>query len=102
MDTTSHRAAVQGRPCDAGSELPRRRSESTGRYLVLLGDGSPSSTMSALGEQAGMNVASSRDFEGGDVRLGELGGADAVVFDTLGVAVVNTEPGQMEALSAAA
>jgi subtilisin family serine protease len=74
----------------------------TGRYLVLLRPNAIRASMRAMTDAAGLHVASTADFEGGVVDPDRLAGGEAIVFDRLGVAVVDTPPEQLRALSATA
>lgn len=73
--------------------------ETTGRYLVLMQEGSAKTHIEALKNVAGVKAASTSDFKKGGVNLETLGGAQAVVFESLGVAVMDTPPDQTEAVS---
>ncbi len=76
----------------------------TGRFLVLLNEGTAASAASGasmLNRVAGLNVASTADFEEG-VFTEDLGGADALMLPELGVAVVDAPPDQMQAIGVAA
>ena len=76
----------------------------TGRFLVLLSEGTAASAASGasmLNRVAGLNVASTADFEEG-VSTEDLGGADALMLPELGVAVVDAPPDQMRAIGVAA
>jgi subtilisin family serine protease len=72
----------------------------TGRYLVLLRPDAMAAGLRALSSAAGLNVANSSDFSDGAVDAATLEGAEAVVFDKLAVAVVDTPPEQLRVLSA--
>ena len=74
----------------------------TGRYLVLLREGAGKAGAKALWDTAGLRVASTADFSDGAVEGKELAEAEAILFEDLGVAVVDTPPEQIQALSAAA
>ncbi len=72
----------------------------TGRFVVVLSGAAEAE--GALVKAAGMSVlAHSREFAGDAVDLSQLAAADAVVFDTLQVAVVSADPDQVVALRAA-
>lgn len=73
--------------------------ETTGRYLVLMREGSTKNNVEALKNAAGVKVASSSDFKKGAVNMETLGGAQAMLFESLNVAVVDAPPEQTEALS---
>lgn len=73
----------------------------TGRYLVLLREDAVESGVRALTDVAGLEVASTRDFANGAVDSQTMGEAEAVIFDNLGVAVVDTPPDQLRSLRAA-
>jgi subtilisin len=74
----------------------------TGRYLILFQKGAGASGIKALREGGGFNVASTADFEGGVVTPEGVAGADAITFDKLDIAVVDSLPDQMRAASATA
>lgn len=73
--------------------------ETTGRYLVLMREGTAKANVEALKNVAGVKAASSFDFKKGAVNMETLGGAQAVVFESLGVAVMDAPPDQTEAVS---
>lgn len=73
----------------------------TGRFLVLFKPDGPAASVRTLKRLSGLKVASTADFEGGVVTAEALGGADALLFPDLGVAVVDTPPEQINALGAA-
>ena len=94
-------------PGDMGAPAEGPRAEvvapgTTGRYLVLMREDAVQAGVRALTEAAKLNVASAADFEGGVVDPDRLARGEAIVFDRLGVAVVNTPPEQFRALSAMA
>ena len=72
----------------------------TGRYLVLLREDGASGA-ETLSRLAGLRVASTADFSGVGVTAEGLGGAGGLVFEDLGVAVVDAQPDQVGALAAA-
>jgi subtilisin family serine protease len=75
--------------------------ETTGRYIVVFGEGE-TDPPEVLNSAAGLeNVASSREFADQAVNPADVVGADATVFATLGVAVVTADPEQVTALLAA-
>ena len=74
----------------------------TGRYLVLLREDAGKAGVRALSETGGLSVASSADFAEGAVEADQLQESEAILFEDLGVAVVDTPPEQIRALSAAA
>ena len=75
----------------------------TGRYIVTFREGAQNQAMSLMSRSAGIGlVASAADFAEGAVDLEQTQGAGAVYFDQLGVAVVDTPPEQLNALTAAA
>ena len=80
-----------------GSAMPTPGT--TGRFLVLLREnGAPGAK--ALSNLVGVRVASTADFTEGVTAEG-LGGADGLVFEDLGVAVVDAPPDQVSSLMAA-
>ncbi len=75
----------------------------TGRYLVLLPEsGGTSAKLKTLTDASGVSVASTGDFAEGWSGLDSLGGAEALFFSELGVAVVDAPPDKTQALMAAA
>jgi subtilisin family serine protease len=74
----------------------------TGKYLVLMREGSVKACVKALTDVAGLRVASTSDFDEDGVSAEGLEGAEALVFDNLSVAIVDTPPEQINAISAAA
>jgi subtilisin family serine protease len=79
-----------------------RASGTTGRYLVLLREDATQTGIRALNNVAGLRVTSSGDFQGGVVNADALADVEALVFNNLGVAVINAPPDQLRSLSAAA
>jgi subtilisin family serine protease len=73
----------------------------TGRYLVLLKEDSVKDAMQVMRTSAKMKVSAASDFSEKQIP-NDLDGADAVVFENLGVAVVSTPPDQLDALSISA
>lgn len=73
----------------------------TGRTLVLLDEGAVPDAPAAFHDAAGISVVSARELEEGPVVLDALN-AQGVVFERVGVAVVEAPPDQMEALGTAA
>src|SRR5215210_4862653 len=73
----------------------------TGKYLVLLREDAVDAGVRTLSDAAGLSVTSSSDFDEGGVDGEALAEAEGVVFDELAVAVVDTPPDQIQALSAA-
>ncbi|PWW63038.1 S8 family serine peptidase [Actinokineospora spheciospongiae] len=71
----------------------------TGRYLVLLEDDSVAAGTRELNRIAGIDVAATVDATGPGA---DLRGAGGLVLDRLGVAVVDADPDQAEALARAA
>ena len=89
--SNASRAAVES--------TPSQNQETTGRYLVLMREGSTKANVEALKNVAGVKVASTSDFKKGAVNMETLGGAQAMLFESLNVAVVDAPPDQTEALS---
>lgn len=87
---------------DGAPPISQGTAGTTGRYLVLLREGELRSGVEVLGSSVGLQVASASDFDESAVPSEALAESEAIVFDKLGVAVVNTPPDQFERLSAAA
>jgi subtilisin family serine protease len=76
--------------------------EPTGRYLVTFRQGAEKEAIRLMDTAAGIRgVANAADFADGAVRPEAVGDANAVYFDQLGVAVVDTPPDSIHALNAA-
>ena len=73
----------------------------TGRYLVVLRDTGQKAMVKSLKSVAGLTAASSADFEGAVMTDKDIGKAGAMVFEHLGVAVVNADPNQLASIAAA-
>lgn len=75
------------------------REEFTGRYLVVLNEAAPEESVRALQQSVGSRVA--RYSEVGDAAgvLSVLNEGDGVVFDSLGIAVVNADSTALASLS---
>lgn len=76
--------------------------EFTGRYLVLMEDGKTSNAVKSLSDEAGLSVATSSDYKDDSAWSGFLSDdSQALVFEELGVAVVEAPPDQISAIGAA-
>ncbi|WP_102141895.1 S8 family peptidase [Mycobacterium hubeiense] len=74
----------------------------TGRQVIVLAP-SRANPERALARIAGLeNIARTKDFESQALEVSAVGGADATIFDELGVAVVSGDADQQSALAAAA
>ncbi|ROP37355.1 S8 family serine peptidase [Saccharothrix texasensis] len=71
--------------------------ETTGRYLVLLDDKSVAAGAREMNRVAGISAASTAD----SATRAELAAADGVIFQDLGIAVVNATPDQVQQLTRA-
>ena len=97
--------AEQAGAGDVGPEVSAQEPTqpgTTGRYLVLLREDAVREGVRTLTESAGVSVASAADFEGGAVDADALAGGEALVFDELGVAVLDVPPEQLRRVSAVA
>ncbi len=68
----------------------------SGRLLVLLSDGPARASVAALRRAAGRQVATTLDVRSGALPPEQIAGADAVLFQRLGVALVNVDPRDTE------
>ena len=99
--SSSSPSSRRGRLLDAdrlASHPMAAADNTTGRFLVLLQPGATDSASKSLHERAGFRVATLAGAEGGD----GIGGVDeghGIVFQDLGVAVVNAAPDRLTALS---
>ena len=73
----------------------------TGKYLVLMREDAVEEGIRTLDTAAGLSVASASDYDDGAVEGESLAESEAIVFNELGVAVVDTSPDQIQALGAA-
>ncbi|MCG2622371.1 S8 family serine peptidase [Arthrobacter sp. I2-34] len=89
--------ASAGIPPEAGSPAGRGAAVTTGRYIVVFAEDGYEPA-SVLGSAGLSNVASSRDFQDRAVDITDASGADATVFETLGIAVVSASQEQLSAL----
>ena len=97
--------AEQAGAGDVGPEVSAQEPTqpgTTGRYLVLLREDAVREGVRTLTESAGVSVASAADFEGGAVDADTLAGGEALVFDELGVAVLDVPREQLRRVSAVA
>ena len=96
----SPRAAAAGAAVEVEAEVPAPGL--TGSYLILLpeSDDEMRAGAQALASVTGLQVAHSRDFQKKPL-LSAFEEADTLVFETLGVAVVDAPPDQVQARSGA-
>jgi len=73
----------------------------TGRQLVVLRPGAVTTHVKALRDRIGIKAASSADFDEAAVNEAKLGDADGLIFEQLGVAVVDADKDQIKALNIA-
>jgi subtilisin family serine protease len=76
--------------------------ETTGSYLVLLDDAALPEAVSVLEDATGGSVSTTANSPGGAVDAGQLEGAQTIVFERLGAAVVTGDAGQIRSLQQAA
>ena len=83
-----------------GSQAPGR-AETTGRHVVVFAqrEEAPQQLLRDVGVG---QVADSRDFGGQAPDLAAIGGAEAIVFHNLNIAVVSAEADQLAALQTSA
>src|SRR6185312_4677866 len=79
-----------------------RRPGRTGRYLVSMRRTAVSDGINALRDRAGLKVASSSDFDSHVMTAAGVTGADALVLEHLGIAVVAAPPEQVGTVRLAA
>jgi subtilisin family serine protease len=74
----------------------------TGRFLITMAPGSQRSLIKTLKDSAGLSAASTADFDDSKPNHADLGGADALIFEHLSVAVVGgDEADQIQSLEMA-
>ena len=66
----------------------------TGRFIVTMAPGSQRKMIKSLKDRAGISAASTADFDAAKVDLESLGGADAVLLEHLGIAIVSGDDAQ--------
>jgi len=93
--------AASGGDGFAGAAVTAGQPEITGRYLVLFREGETDSAVQVLSDQLGMRAVRSSQFLAEGVAADALANEN-IIFDSLGVAVVNAPPDQMAPLSALA
>ena len=71
----------------------------TGKYLVLLREEDVEAGIQTLGSTASLRVARSAEFKQEAINSESLADEEAVVFDSLAVAVVNAPPDQIQSLT---
>lgn len=86
--STSRNTEVAIEAAVSETELP---TGPTGRYLVTMAPGSQKSLISMLKDSAGLTAASSADFDASEANIEDLGGADALIFEHLSIAVISGE-----------
>lgn len=70
----------------------------TGRTLVTLRDADQQTLTKALKDVAGLSAATTADWVGAEVTEDDIGKANALIFEHLGVAVIDADPNQISAL----
>jgi subtilisin len=99
-------AGSGGAANEEGVERSDQTVATTGRYLVVLSDdvhGNDAAIDETLRSVAGVSsIASTSDFEGSALDVGQAAAADATVFAELGIAVVAADPEQAPSIRAAA
>ncbi|CCH29261.1 S8 family serine peptidase [Actinosynnema sp. NPDC047251] len=78
--------------------MPEESPTTTGRYLVLLEDNSVAAGVREMSRVAGITAASTTE----SVSPEELAASDGIIFQELGIAVVNAAPEQVTRLARAA
>jgi len=93
-------AGVRGAASGGGDGGANGPSESrwTGRYIVMMREGA-TDTARTLQRTAGLQVAHTADFEG-MVRSAGMGEGQAMVFDQINAALVDSDPERLAALEA--
>ncbi len=77
-----------------------QEAEYTGRYLVLLEEGSGEGAIDAVSQAGGLNVMSASPG-GEEITNDQIREADAVVFSAIDIALVDAPPSRLEGLAAA-
>jgi subtilisin len=89
----------------ANGAMSDELSEPTGRYVVVLADnvlGDEAASKTALQSVAGVSdILSASDFSDSAINIEQARDADAILFPTLGIAVVAGEPDRLASLTAA-
>lgn len=78
----------------------QQKEEFTGRYLVLLPEGSNTAdSINQINEVSGLNLKSSLEFENEFFTLKDLEKTDGIILDKLGIAIVNDKPKMENSIS---
>jgi subtilisin len=85
----------------AGSAPEGPAPGTTGRYLVLLEEEAVEAGIESLRDTAGVRVTHADDFGDAAVEIDQLSASEGLVFDELGVAVVDVPPDQTRSLGVA-
>jgi subtilisin family serine protease len=91
-------APVQSPPADGVFDPTGLPTGPTGRYLVVLRDVGQTALVKTLKDVAGLAAETTADFERAAVRGKDLAEAEAMIFEQLGVAVVQADRSQVSAL----
>src|SRR3954449_2111230 len=86
-------------PVNGTKDLP---TGPTGRYLVTMVPGSQRKLIKSLKDAAGVTAASTADFDQGEVSAEDLGQADGLILEHLGIAIVSADPDQIQSLEMSA
>jgi subtilisin family serine protease len=70
----------------------------TGRFLVTFQDAGQGAALRSLKDVAGLNAATTSDYEGAEVTEADIRKSDALFFEHLNVAVVEADPSRLSAL----
>lgn len=106
------RKSARSRAAARGASPPPEGNEPSGYegsdgltpgFLVTFRDADVKQGLAMIRDHAGIaSMAMSSDFSDGDMDAAQFAGADGIVFERLGVAVLNAAPDQVQGLSAAA
>jgi subtilisin len=97
----SPKRPARAQPAALSAETPIEPG-TTGRLLVLMREGKASDNLRRLKNTAGLKVADASDFTENRVDVAGLGGADGILLDELGVAIIGGSLDEHRALLTAA
>jgi subtilisin family serine protease len=100
--TAANADAVSGDGQFGSIDLMAGNGDTTGRFLVLLRQGTAEGAADYFNKAAGLRSVSTADTDSGVFEAGQREEADIVIFEELGVAVVAADPDQMGVLNSAA
>jgi hypothetical protein len=97
-------SAGSDRPSSTGmvdDDQAADQAEYTGRYIVVFRQDAVQEGVKVLEDSTGLATANSMDFGGGPATAEAMGGPGTLVYENLGIAVVDSDPDQASAMRVA-